>query len=70
MAATDERINELESRLAFQEDTIDLLNDTVTQQQKQIDDLTQMVKIINRQLKTLPQEIGGNSGDEPPPPHY
>lgn len=66
----DERITTLESRIAFQEDELDKLNDAVTRQDKSITELKQMLMILNNQLKTA-----GNSGEETaytdePPPHY
>ncbi|OMH30228.1 SlyX family protein [Motiliproteus sp. MSK22-1] len=70
MTTPEERIIELETRQAFQDDTIEDLSNTIAKQQRQIDDLTQMVKIINKQMKTLPQDMSADSADEPPPPHY
>ncbi|WP_286237190.1 SlyX family protein [Neptuniibacter halophilus] len=66
-----ERIAELESRVAFQEDTLDQLNTIVSRQELEIERLTRMVKLINQQLRSLPMEYSAsNPGDEPPPPHY
>ncbi len=70
METSEARIIELETRLAFQDDTIQQLSDTLATQQQQLDNLTRMVKIINKQLKSLPQDLGGGAGEEPPPPHY
>lgn len=65
------RITELESRVAFQEDTLDKLNNAVAQQELEIERLTRMVKIINQQLKSLRLDTPENMpDDEPPPPHY
>ncbi|SIS89849.1 SlyX protein [Neptunomonas antarctica] len=66
----DERITELESRVAFQEDALDKLNDVIAQQDKMIIDLKRMLTVFNQQLKTVGQESQGISFDEPPPPHY
>ncbi len=70
MTQTEQQIIDLETRLAFQDDTIEQLSETIAKQQKQLEDLTRMVKIINKQIKSLPQELAGSAGDEPPPPHY
>ncbi len=70
MTFSEEQIIELESRLAFQDDSIEQLSETVARQQRQIDDLTRMVKIINKQLKSTSQDSGPSTADEPPPPHY
>lgn len=66
-----ERITELESRVAFQEETLDQLNDAVSKQELEIERLTRIVKIINQQLKSLRLDDPINAPyDEPPPPHY
>lgn len=65
----EERINDLQSRLAFQDDTIQALNDALVAQQRQLERLQlQMAALIKRQ-----EEVGGQFGlaeDEAPPPHY
>lgn len=64
-----ERMEDLESRIAFQEDTLDKLNDVVSRQELEIERLTRMIKIINSQLKQLDLGGGDEVADEPPP-HY
>ena len=67
----NERISELEARVAFQEDTIDKLNEAVSRQEIEIGQLTRMVKIINQQLKSFKLDSADYvPEDEPPPPHY
>ncbi|WP_370279874.1 SlyX family protein [Pontibacterium sp.] len=66
----EERITELESRVAFQEDALDKMSDEMAHQEKQIEMLTQMVKILNRNLESLRGDPLSSSEDEPPPPHY
>lgn len=65
----DERINELESRLAFQDDTLQALNDALVAQQRLLERVQlQMAALIKRQ-----EEVGSQFGmaeDEAPPPHY
>lgn len=65
-----ERLADLESRIAFQEDTLDKLNDTVARQELEIERLTRMIKILNTQLQQLDRGAVGEFADEPPPPHY
>lgn len=66
----EQRINELESRLAFQDDTIQSLNDVLVTQQRVVERLQlQMAALLKR------QEEAGNQFDtfeeeEAPPPHY
>ncbi len=57
----------LESKVAFQEDTINALNDALVQQQRRIDELEQLLHM------TMSQMGDGEDGglmEEPPPPHY
>lgn len=65
----DVRINELESRLAFQDDTLQALNDALVAQQRLLERVQlQMAALIKRQ-----EEVGSQFGmaeDEAPPPHY
>ena len=66
----NDRLQEIESQLAFQEDTIQSLNNTVAEQQLVIDKLTaQLVQIIE-QMKQISEAMPQLEGDEPPPPHY
>ncbi|RJX81332.1 SlyX family protein [Pseudomonas sp. LS-2] len=65
----DERVMELESRLAFQDDTIQALNDVLVAQQRSLDRMQlQMAALVKRQ-----EEMGGQFEtleEEAPPPHY
>ena len=62
------RIDELESRLTFQDDTIETLNATVTAQWLKIDALTRQVAALNDRLReteaSMPKPVNE------PPPHY
>ncbi|WP_416427451.1 SlyX family protein [Pseudomonas sp. App30] len=63
------RVMELESRLAFQDDTIQALNDELVQQQRQVERLQlQMAALLKRQEEMVGQF--GVSEHEAPPPHY
>ena len=65
----EERVMDLESRLAFQDDTIQALNDVLVSQQNAVDRLQlQIAALLKRQ-----EEMGGqfeSSEEEAPPPHY
>jgi len=65
----EERINDLQSRLAFQDDTIQALNDALVAQQRLLDRLQlQVAALIKRQDEVSSQF--GMAEDEAPPPHY
>ena len=66
----EERLIELESRLVFQDDTIQKLNDVIIKQQAQIDSLGADILILKSQLRALhPSHVAAES-EEIPPPHY
>lgn len=70
MAGVDERITELESRVAFQEQMIDQLNDVVAKQDKALIDLTSLVRVLNQKVNQAQSSAGEIEEDEAPPPHY
>ncbi|MBC3412238.1 SlyX family protein [Pseudomonas sp. SWRI107] len=63
------RIVELETRQAFQDDTIQALNDMVFEQNKIIDRLQLQVAELIKRYEDMVGQYGGG-GEEPPPPHY
>ena len=66
----NERLTELEMRVAFQEKTIQDLNEVVTDQQRQIDRLTQGLEAIKSRLAGLAPSMVIPQDEEKPPPHY
>lgn len=63
-------IVELETRLAFQEHTLQSLNDVVTRQQQQIEALVREVNALKDRLRAAAPSPVGPLEDEKPPPHY
>ena len=49
----DARITDLEVKLAFQDDLLEALNQTVAQQQQQIGLLQAQMRLLYQQMKTL-----------------
>ena len=66
----EDRISELESRVAFQEQMIDELNDVVARQDQILMDLSQVVKMLNQKVNRGQHDGMATEGVEPPPPHY
>lgn len=65
----EERVNDLESQLAFQDDTIQSLNDILVAQQRVVERLQlQMAALLRRQEEMVGQFE--SSEEEAPPPHY
>ena len=66
---TEERLTELETKLAFAEDLLETLNQTVIRQQGQIDSLQQQLRLLHQQLRDALPEDARPPRDEIPP-HY
>lgn len=65
----DARMDDLECRQAFQDDTLQALNDVVVEQQRSIERLQLQVAALIKRLEDV--QAGGRGGeDEAPPPHY
>jgi len=63
-----ERIDTLEMRLAYQDDTIETLNQTITAQWKQIDALTRQIAQLSERLQEAEANAPGPANERPP--HY
>lgn len=67
----EEKIDELEMKLTFQEDLLNTLNDIVTRQDKDILDLWAANRVLKHDLTEMKKDHSETSpGQEPPPPHY
>jgi SlyX protein len=64
------RIQDLEMRVAFQEDALDKLSDVIAQQDKTIVGLRRAIQLLNEQIRKMDTQPGATNTDEPPPPHY
>ena len=64
------RVDELETRLAFQDDTIQALNDALAAQQFELDRLRRSLELVAKRQADLAAQIPGDAGEEAPPPHY
>ena len=64
-----ERLDELESRMAFQEDTIASLNEALVAQQQRIAYLEKMLDLLIERYREAAPDMALPE-EEPPPPHY
>ena len=64
-----EKIIDIETRMAFQDDTIQELSDIIYRQQQQIDKLEKTVQLLLGKVQDLMQSQPGAEVDEKPP-HY
>ncbi|WGS19595.1 MULTISPECIES: SlyX family protein [unclassified Bradyrhizobium] len=63
-----DRIDALEVRLTYQDETIEILNQTITAQWKQIDALTRQIAELRDRLQEAERHAPGPANERPP--HY
>jgi SlyX protein len=63
-----ERIDALETRLTFQDETVEALNKTITAQWLKIDALTRQVAHLSERLLEAETRAPGAANEQPP--HY
>jgi SlyX protein len=68
--AVNARIEALEVRVAYQDQVIEDLNQTVIAQWKQIDSLKRQLNEVLDRVQEVEDNAGAPSTPEPPPPHY
>lgn len=67
--AAEQRIQDLEAKLTFQDDTLQTLNDALVKQQSRIDHLQATLKwLLERARQQGFDEL--EPSDDLPPPHY
>lgn len=64
------RLDELETRIAFQDDLINTLSEQVARQELDIRELWEAKKQLNTQLKEVSSSNIRKEEEETPPPHY
>jgi len=64
------RLDELETRIAFQDDLINTLSEQVTRQELDLRELWEAKKQLNTQLKEVSSSNIRKEEEETPPPHY
>lgn len=67
-----QRITELETRMAFLEDTVDTLNAQAADLSQQFTLAKRAIQMLHEKLEQASSADSGikNPADEPPPPHY
>jgi SlyX protein len=68
MNELSERIDALETRLTYQDEIIEQLNQTITAQWKQIDALARQIDKLNERLQEAEANAPGPANERPP--HY
>jgi SlyX protein len=68
--SVDDRLNELEVRLSFIDDTVNGLSSADTEIARRLDRLERAVRDLRSDLINMRAGIGSDPVNEPPPPHY
>ena len=67
----EERLTDIEIKIAFQEKTIKELHQVIYEQQQEIDRLGSMCELLLKRTRELLNFIPGSDGPaDDPPPHY
>jgi len=70
MSTVQTDIEQLQMKMAFQEDTIESLNQALILQQKQMDDLQFQFKQLVSKMSAIEPSNMASEKEEMPPPHY
>ncbi|MBV1900466.1 MAG: SlyX family protein [Kordiimonadaceae bacterium] len=65
-----QRLDELECKFAFQQETLEALNAEVSKQWTNIDTLTKQLQRLTDHMMSAETEPMEKAHDDPPPPHY
>jgi len=66
----DDRIDNLEMRIAHQDEVIDVLNKMVIEQWAKLDQAFARIKHLEDRLREIQFSVVRDAEDEVPPPHY
>lgn len=71
-AAMEQRVVELESRLAFQDDLLERLNEVIARQDRELERLAQRLRALEARLAEVAEAAAsaGPSAGHEVPPHY
>ena len=69
-ALLEDRLTELEVRLAFVDDTVATLSATVAEHDRVLQDLRLAMERLRNELVDMRVAFSADARDEPPPPHY
>jgi SlyX protein len=70
MSNVETDIEQLQMKMAFQEDTIESINQALIEQQKQMDDLQFQLKQLVSKISAIEPSNMASEEEESPPPHY
>jgi len=66
----ESRVTDLETRLAFHDDTIQALNDVLVEQQRLVERLQLQLAALAKRQEAMQGSLGAADEGGAPPPHY
>lgn len=66
----EDRLIEIETRLAFQEDAIERLSDVIYRQQELLDRLVARCDLLGTKVTELAEKLPDEAAGDERPPHY
>jgi len=66
----ESRFDALESKLAYQDETVRQLDEALVRQQQQISDLEALVRALKERVLAIGESAAGAVDVDEPPPHY
>ena len=67
---SESRLTELETKLAFAEDLLETVNQTVIRQQRQLDSLQEQFRLLHQQVRDSQSDAEPGTPRDEIPPHY
>ncbi|HET9836498.1 MAG TPA: SlyX family protein [Rhodanobacteraceae bacterium] len=68
--SSDQRLDEVETRLAFLDEALAGLSAAETERSQRMLRIERMLAELRMELASLRTGLGDDARDEPPPPHY
>ncbi|WP_028115671.1 SlyX family protein [Ferrimonas senticii] len=66
----DDRLIDLETKVAYQDGIIEQLNDTVVELNHLVAKQSEQIRLLAERVKSMPQGNSIDGNDNTPPPHY